>query len=199
MSDSLKAWLNEHDDKLSFTLLYVGLSVFLSIYISLFWLIPIVAAHAFLEANTLEEQQSNKAWHVFMHLKLDIVLIIFALCLAVYFEAIFGLLGLSAASRGAAQGGARFIAWQRSIRGTLMTLDDAAQLAKGIARVKSSSTEDKVEQEADGNRPSKLDYLTLGFGVLMLLGIAFAPFLIEMSYTDVLKILADELHPWPSK
>lgn len=199
MSDSLKAWLNEHDNKLSFTLLYVGLSVFLSIYISLFWLIPIVAVHAFLEASTLEEQQSNKAWQVFMHLKLDIVLIIFALCLAVYFEAIFGLLGLSAASRGAAQGGARFIAWQRSIRGTLMTLDDAAQLAKGIARVKSSSVAGEAEQIADDNGLSKLDYLTLGFGITMLLGIVFAPFLIELSYADVLQILVEELHPWPPK
>lgn len=158
-----------------------------------------MAAHAALEAFTLPKEMPRKTIHVLLHLKLDIVLVIFALWLAVYFESIFGLLGLSAASRTAAQGGARFLAWQKSIKGALMTVDDAAQLARGVMRVRAKTgIQEDTENDEANKSLGKTDWLIISSGIAMSLGIALASFIIDTSYNDVLNIFINELTPIPT-
>lgn len=187
-------WIKTHDNRLSFTILYVGLSVALSVFVSIFWLIPVVLLHAYFEWQAIGNEEENKFRHVFLHLKLDITLVIFALWLGVYFESIFGLLGLSAASRAAAQGGSRFLAWQKSIKGVLMTMDDAAQIIKGATKVKAKGSENNEDEKEE---LTVSGIVIIGFGAAMLLSIVFAPYIIDVTYTEVADILKTELNPWP--
>mgnify|MGYP005845606461 CR=1 FL=1 len=43
--ERLHAWVVHHDDKWLFVIFYVSLAVILSIWISLFWLLAVVAVH----------------------------------------------------------------------------------------------------------------------------------------------------------
>lgn len=44
-----RRWLIEHDDRWGFTIAYITLAVVLSLMISLFWLVAVVAAHGAIE------------------------------------------------------------------------------------------------------------------------------------------------------
>ncbi len=191
----MKNWLKDHDNRISFTVLYVGLSIFLSIYISIFWLIPIAFTHMLLEIIVSEGNLKQRLLHSILHIKLDIVLIIFALWLSVYFEAIFGLLGLGATTRAVAQGGTRFIIWQKAIRGFLMSIDDVAQLTRGVLRAKANKSSKKDEIE-ESSKLTKIDFITIFIGVVLFLAIFFAPFIIDISYKDLFDNLANELKPY---
>ena len=126
----LRRWWIEHDDQLPFTLAYLGLALVLSLAIGLFWLVAVVALHAALEYWALGRQrQGARLGRVLWHVKLDIALVLFALCLAVYMDLLFGIAGLAPAARAGMQAGSRFLAWQKGIRGLLLSLDDAALLA----------------------------------------------------------------------
>lgn len=189
-------WFKQHDNKISFALIYVALSFYLSIAISLFWLFPIIVAHGLLEYSILEPATPlRKIKKILIHLNLDIVLIIFALWLAVYFESIFGLLGLSAGARATAQGGARFLAWQKTIKGVLMTADDAVQLAKGALSIRANS--EKSDKKDDEYRLNKTGVALFFIGLLLANAIIFAPFFIDITYPAMLEILKSELNPWP--
>ncbi|MCG6118758.1 MAG: hypothetical protein MEQ07_11300 [Aquimonas sp.] len=74
----------EHDDRWLFTLAYVGLTVVLSLLISLFWLVAVVAAHAALEWYALKHRgfPRQRLGRTLWHLKLDVSLILFARALA---------------------------------------------------------------------------------------------------------------------
>lgn len=133
----LARWIAEHDDRWSFTLAYVGLALLLSTVISLFWLVAVVVAHGVLEWFALARRgvRGQRLEHVVWHLKLDIGLVLAALWLGLYVEVLFGVVGLGGAARGGAQATARFLAWQRALRGVVLSADDAALLARAaIAR-----------------------------------------------------------------
>ena len=49
MAERLRDWVLNHDDSWIFIILYVGLAVVLSLWISLFWLLVVVAGHFVLE------------------------------------------------------------------------------------------------------------------------------------------------------
>jgi hypothetical protein len=112
------------------------LAVILSLVISLFWLLVVVAVHAALEwyvhwreHPSVVHTGARVAWEI----KLDLALVLFALALAVYMDYIMGAAGLSAAARAGARGvqaTGRMIAWQRGLRAVLLTLDDAAQVTR---------------------------------------------------------------------
>jgi len=60
------------------------------------------------------------------------------------------------------------VTWQRSIRGVMLTLDDVALVARGMSK-------------KDGTEPEMSD----------------APAISGHNVSDVLAILAENLHPWP--
>lgn len=196
-------WISNHDDRWLFTFLYVGLAVVLSLWISLFWLVAVVAVHGWLEWVALGQRglQKNRLGNVLWHIKLDIGLVIFALCLGVYMEAIFGVLGLSAATRTGAQATARFASWQHVIRGALLTADDVAQVAKAIAARKNGNSK-PLQEDAISTHPwrdawSLGDWIGIVFIVLFTTCIVIAPIATDQSILDVLRILTADLHPWP--
>lgn len=141
---SIKNWIVYHDYKWLFVISYVTLAVVLSIAISLFWLVVVVAVHAVLEIIRQYYQQPNMRlvllqalWEV----KLDIALVLFALALSLYMDAVLGILGIrsvaqlgSGITQGAVRGGARIAAWQRVLRGVLLSLDDLVHVLRAIRR-----------------------------------------------------------------
>ncbi|HRQ65619.1 MAG TPA: hypothetical protein PKZ76_12290 [Xanthomonadaceae bacterium] len=196
-------WVAEHDERWLFTLLYVGLAVVLSLWISLFWLVAVVAAHGALEWWSLRQRGFNGPLlgPITWHLKLDIALILFALWLGVYMETLFGIAGLGSLARTGAHAGARFIAWQRVLRGILLTVDDAAQVARAVeARVNGGVVESGdagTTERGWRGEWTRGDRATLAFGTLWLVLIMLAPWLTEHDALGVLTIMGLDLHPWP--
>lgn len=136
-ASGFRRWVIRHEDSWIFTILYVGLAVALSLLVSLFWLVVLVVVHFVMEwvalgevHPTLGRRSLEAAWAV----KLDVALLVFALVLSLYLEAIFGVLGLrSAAQVGAAvRATGRFAAMERAVRGVLLSLDDAAYVLRAV-------------------------------------------------------------------
>lgn len=205
-------WVIEHDEKWIFTALYIGLSVILSILISLFWLLFVVLLHAVLEWIALTAKgEDRRIPKILWHLKLDFGLVLFALCLGLYLELLFGLVGLGSATRAAAQTGGRVLAWQKSLRAILLTLDDLAQIAKALAARRPSPPAAQTESSTlapittpslDDAPPWRKplgtgDYISLILLITCTLLILLSPLFHEQGVQDVLTILASELHPWP--
>lgn len=187
-------------------MLYIGLAVVLSIAISLFWLVAVVAAHGVLEWFALERQgiRDRRLGRVLWHLKLDIALVLFALWLGLYVEVLFGLAGLGAAARTGAQATARFVAWQRAIRGVLLTVDDAAQVARAVvARRGSNLHNGDGESDSGRTRPpwcepwSRGDKFSVAFGALWAVLILAAPVFTDHTLVSALAVMGSDLHPWP--
>jgi hypothetical protein len=205
--DALRTWILNHDDSWLFIGLYVGLAVVLSIAISLFWLIVVVAAHAALEWYVHWREHPSPlhtAARVAWAIKLDISLILLALALTVYMEFVMGVAGLSAAARGV-QASGRFIAWQRAVRGALLSLDDAAQLARAAApggRTRSGAPAQDHDTPSPGwggwtDRWTLGDRCSLALGAASLLAVLVAPWVTGLSAAATLSAIGAELHPWP--
>jgi hypothetical protein len=148
---AIRNWIIEHDDRWLFVVSYIGLSVVLSIWISLFWLVAVVGIHFCLEYYRQLQFFNDKISilaEVFWELKLDFALILFALALALYMDVILGVVGIGSAARlgllsrmGARLGlrtGVRalprFAGWQRALRGFLLSMDDVAQVLRAVGR-----------------------------------------------------------------
>lgn len=204
-------WVENHDDRWSFTLVYVGLALGLSTAISLFWLVAVVAAHGALEAVALRRRgvRDHLLGRVAWHLRLDGVLVLFALALGLYFDVIFGVVGLAPAARGGMQLTARVVAWQRAIRGVALAADDVALVARAAAaRLRGSAptaaqgnatTEPAVEAPPWRTPWTCGDRLTLGAGVVLALAVVSAPLWTAHDVVGALSVLAQELHPWPGR
>lgn len=200
-------WIAAHDDSWLFIVLYVGLGLVLSMTISLFWLVAVVAAHAVLEWFALDGKgiRDHRLGRVLWHLKLDIGLVLVALWLGLYIEVLFGLAGLGAAARAGAQTAARAVAWQRAIRGVLMTADEAAHVVKAVATRNGGKR--KPEPEAEGadhripwRRPwSRADKFALAFTTTWAVLILLTPLLTDHTVASTLGVLASDLHPWPAR
>ncbi|ASB49980.1 hypothetical protein [Alkalitalea saponilacus] len=164
---SLINWVSQHDNKRLFIVLYIGLSLVLSITISLFWLLFAVLIHFMFELIR-QNQIYKKPKHIFLEslweTKLDFALVVFALWLAIYLDFIFGIAGVGALARVGVQSAShsgsvaakgaeisvRFATWNRAIRGILLSLDDAGNAAKAIYQSKSSK-KDSYESGYDAN------------------------------------------------
>lgn len=198
-------WIAEHDDSWVFIVLYVGLGLVLSMTISLFWLAAVVAAHAALEWLALGRKgiDDQRAGRVAWHLKLDIGLVLVALWLGLYIEVLFGLAGLGAAARAGAQTAARVIAWQRTIRGVLMTADEAAHVVKAVAtrkRPKPAAAPVEPDPRPPWRRPwSRGDKFAVAFTMTWLVLILLTPALTHHTVESTLATLAADLHPWPAR
>ncbi len=197
-----RRWLLEHDHRVSFTVLYISLALILSMAISMFWLVAVVAAHAVIEYWTLgklgpaDQRLGRTLWHI----RLDIVLVLAALWLGLYIDLLFGIAGLGAAARTGAQVSARVVAWQRTIRGVLLSVDEAALAAKAALGGQSDTPGPARRREAPlpWREPwSWGDRLTIGSSALLFGLILLTPVLTDHSVVEALRLLAEDLHPWP--
>jgi hypothetical protein len=214
---TLRAWIIEHDESWLFIAAYVGLAVVLSLVISLFWLLVVVAGHFALEWVRQGHAHGDRVlarslWEV----KLDIALVIFALALALYMEVILGLVGLQSAARAgtvAMRSGARVAAWERAIRGVVLSADDAAQVARaaaarrargGVGAGAAEATTDAAAGEEAGSRALPWrrrwkagDWVAASLGALCLLLILLATQLTHHTPATALQTILHELRPLP--
>jgi hypothetical protein len=222
-----KAWVMRHDDSRLFNVLYIGLALVLSIWLGLFWLALVVALHWLIEV--VKQYARSRRYQFALleatwELKLDLGLVFFALWLGVYMDVIFGVAGLAAGSRlaaqtagRAAQTGSRAAVWQRSIRAIFLSLDDVGQVAKiALRRKKSDALQNGPQQgsmpvmdilddmQADAPRQpgwrgtwSGFDWFSVLFGIAFLLLILLAPLLIDKNWTQVWEIIRSEMTPFP--
>ncbi|HMP41343.1 MAG TPA: hypothetical protein PKA05_13245 [Roseiflexaceae bacterium] len=138
----MRSWIQEHDDSAIFNVLYIGLALILSITLGLFWLVVVVTLHGLLEI--VRHYQQSASWRfafaeALWEIKLDVGLILFAFVLALYLDTIFGLAGLSAGGRMAAQAagrvsqaGNRALLWRNLIRTFFLALDDIALALRAV-------------------------------------------------------------------
>jgi hypothetical protein len=198
-------WVAAHDDSWLFTVLYVGLALGLSLAISLFWLVVVVAAHGVLEwfALTQRGHRTHRVGHVLWHLKLDVALVLGALWLGLYLDLLFGMAGLGAVARSGARVTARAVAWQRAVRGALLAADDAALVVRAVAG--RGGTADDADPPPRPARPPWRRRWTVGdravVGMAITLGvlIVVAPLLTSHSWASAMAALAGDLHPWPAR
>jgi hypothetical protein len=199
----VREWIINHDESWLFTLTYVGLAVVLSIWISLFWLVVVVAMHFLLEWIR-QSHFSTEPGEVFLRsvweLKLDIALVLFALALTAYMEVVLGVAGLGGAARLGLQGGARFAGWSRVLKGVLLSLDDAAQIGRAVLMRSSSQSDEDVPPVTESpwrRRWSVGDHIAIWLGAACLLLLAAAPALTLHTYPSLWAALLAELHPLP--
>jgi len=210
----VREWILHHDDRWSFTIAYVGSAVVLSIWLGLFWLGVVMAAHGALE--WIRQRAADPAFpgvlaRVTWEMKLDAALFLFALALAVYMDVVLGAAGLGGASRMVAhtasrglRSGARLAGWVRTLRGVLLSLDDAALLAKaavGGGSADAAKGQGQVDQdEGHPLRPWRSwgtgDHVAVWMGAVFLLLILVAPWVLpDGSVWEVANTILQELHP----
>ncbi len=212
----LREWVRRHDESWLFVGGYVTLAVVLSIWISLFWLVAVVAVHFAFELirqlphfATRREVLGEALWEV----KLDIALVVFAFVISLYMELVLGILGLrSAAQLGAAvRGGSRIAGWQSAIRGALLSVDDAVHVVRSFFMRKGggdapSPPAVKAEKGPAEVPPPGLsiharwtagDWFSLSLLVSSALLVLLSPAFTEHTLQTALETLALELHPFP--
>jgi hypothetical protein len=144
-STAMRDWVRQHDERWSFVVLYLGLAVGLSVFVSLFWLVVVAALHFALECGRQAHQREGRVEIVsqaLWEIKLDIGLVLLALTLVLYIDVVLGLLGIQSAARAAAvtragtRLGSRAAAWERNIRTFLLTIDEMARLAYAAVMVR---------------------------------------------------------------
>jgi hypothetical protein len=234
MLSAAHGWVVHHDEKRLFVVLYIGLALVLSIWISLFWLAAVVAVHFIFELvrqASLERRGPVMLAEVFWELKLDIALVLFALVLSLYMEIALGAVSAGLAGRLAilarggrlarlvqagAKAGSRFAGWQRALRGVLLSLDDAAQVLRALARGRGGAAAaagagpepaatEVVEIESFsagrwgswGGSWSRGDVLATGLMLVCLGLIIAAPYITEHTWASTLTTMAKELRPFP--
>lgn len=200
----IRRWLLDHDNRVTFTIIYITLALVLSMAISMFWLVAVVAAHGVVEYWSMGKEgiRDHRLGRTLWHVKLDIVLVLAALWLGLYIDLLFGVAGLSAAARTGAQATARFVAWQRTIRGVLLSVDEAALAARAALGRGNGKGADSGPRHVPPPIPWRQrwsigDRLTLGSGLLLAALIILAPVLTDHSVSEALVILGNDLHPWP--
>jgi hypothetical protein len=145
----MRDWVRDHDERWSFVVLYLGLAVGLSVFVSLFWLLVVGALHFTLECGRqahFREGRLEVLGHALWEVKLDIGLVLLALTLVLYIDVVLGLLGLQSAARAAAvtragaRIGTRAAAWERNIRTFLLTVDEMARIAYAAVTVRRNAS-----------------------------------------------------------
>lgn len=218
-TSTISRWIHTHDDSRLFAVLYIGLALVLSIAIGLFWLVAVVALHGLLEI--VRQQRLHRWWpgvlsRVLWELKLDIGLILFAFVVTLYMDVVLGVAGLNAAVRAGTRGGARFLVWQRTIRAAALSVDDAAQVARVVARKRQRNDSDSrapvatrrpvdpVPGEGAASRHggwgeswSRGDWFSIVFGGVSLLLVLATPWLTGQPVGEVWQHIMAELKPFP--
>lgn len=223
MSEKIGSYIINHDEKLTFNIAYITLSIVLSLVFSLYWLIVIVMLHLFLDIYV--SMRGGK--HFFKavltgmwKMKLDFVLILFSIVVFIYLEAMIGaLLGQG----GKAIKGARGVkgAANASKLGTevkivsqtgkaLKTGERIAKLLKSVGpktlaaiRTVLNFADDvprfiilwskKETTEKEYFKISRGDIVTIGFGIIFLTMILIFPFIFDLSFSESLDFILRSL------
>lgn len=142
---TLREWIRDHDEKWLFVLLYLGLAVGLSVFVSLFWLLVVAGLHFLLECvrqGHFWRSPGAVVAHALWEVKLDVGLLLLALTVALYLDVVMGILGLqsvgraAAVSRAGARIGSRAAAWERNLRTFLLTFDEMIRIAQAALRLR---------------------------------------------------------------
>lgn len=211
--NAIKDWIINHDDRWSFVILYVGGAVLLSVFMSLFWVILLMAGNFALKVyrNYLAAKPMpllTSLWQV----KLDIGLIFFALVIGLYSDHIFGALGLSQAARAgqavrSLQMVTRFGIIERGLKIFFLTIDDQARLVNAVvkARKKKKLVVDVPPEalpEPESSLPSypwkfrgKGDIFSLSFGLVCIALLVFAPVILGKPAAETAQHILWQLKP----
>jgi hypothetical protein len=218
-------WVVDHDEKIVFTLAYVTLAVVLSVWISLFWLLVVVGVHFLLELvrqRHLHARPGTVLLEAAWELRLDVALVLLALVVALYMELILGVAGLQGVARAgqASRVVARFSGWERTIRGIMLSVDDAFHLVRFAGRRRGGAPAAPAPEAAPGSAPrvgewsapsapavgrwgswsgpwSTGAWLTLVLAGVSALLIVLSPALTGHGTGGVIQILSSELRPFP--
>jgi hypothetical protein len=212
---TVREWIEHHDHKWMFVLVYLGLAVVLSVFVSLFWLVFMAAVHLLLECIrhfrpgwTAGQIVAHSAWEV----KLDFALVLLALGAVLYIDVVMGVLGIQSAARAAAltKAGARtatrIAAWERNVRAFLLTIDEMIRVGRAATMLwRRRGGEAAVAAVAGGVRMAPWrerwgtgDRISVGLIAACVLLIVMAPLLTAHGWSDVVSVLAQELRPMPS-
>jgi hypothetical protein len=201
-------WVRDHDDRLSFVVVYIGGAIILSVWLNLFWVAMLMLGHFGLEifrGHLLKAESPLR--HALWEVKLDVGLLLFALVVALYSEHVLALLGLGQAARAgqAARGlqvAAKFGIVERALRILVLTMDDIARLVQAIIKFRNKGNGQPAQaQHARAPDRSETtssgwgDILGLGFAVACLLLILLMPTLTGASAADVGAHVLHELSP----
>ncbi len=214
-----QVWILLHDHSVTFAIVYVGLTILLSVFISYFWLAALVALHIgleYLKKSYLHYPEGGVriAW-TFWDVKYDLALLCLAMVLA-------GYTGITAGAAGA-QSVARMNLLARTAKNLLQFLKSLGKpLVDTIfsARVVLFRKADMKRARTHGiplnlrneSEPAtfsvprclpwkhpitKGDWFALGVIVINLSALLAAPWIVGHSYATLLSNLGSKFHPWP--
>jgi hypothetical protein len=210
-----REWIADHDHRWLFVVVYLGLAVVLSVFVSLFWLVFMAGVHLLLECVrhlrpdwTAGQTLAHAVWEV----KLDIALVLLALGAVLYIDVVLGVLGIQSAARAAAvtragaRAASRIAAWERNVRAFLLSIDEMIRVGRAATlfwRRRDNQTIEAViaphhEMAPWRGRWGLGDRLAIGIIVACLLLIVGAPLLTVHTWYDVVVVLAQELRPLPT-
>ncbi|MCC5839234.1 MAG: hypothetical protein JJT96_03840 [Opitutales bacterium] len=216
-------WIIDHDDKRSFLIGYVGLTIFLTIGISLFWLFFLVGVHLCFECLKKNDDGVFEPRRVLAFalwdIKFDVVLLTMALVLLVVTEVRFGIAGIAGLARFSAVL-SRFSGASRSfvpIKDLVLAfrivctrkMDRRDSLQRKLLWLKAEKLADQAAiREAERRRIQTYRFpwqapwrytskIALGIIVLNISIITGALVMAPDPWTDLLPVLKKEFHPWP--
>lgn len=223
MKEKIHKWVDEHDDRWSFIIFYVGISVLLSVFMSLFWVALLMLAHLGLETVRhlmlgMDRPFLRALWRV----KLDIGLVLLAVVIALYADTVMAALGLGYSARVAqatrsSQLVTRFAVVQRGLRVFMMTADDMTRLAHALWRAVTGKRGNIAEAVAGAaipvphdhddpailrtrgtvpwRQPTRGDWASIGFGALCLTLVILTPVLTAHDAAAMVAVLAAQFTP----
>ena len=218
-ASGLRQWIEEHDESWIFVVVYLGLAVGLSVFVSLFWLVVVAALHLGLEVIRQAFYRNGAqeiALHALWEIKLDVGLILLALSLVLYVEVVLGILGIQSATRAAAatrvgaRVGARAAAWERNLRTFLLTVDEMVRVGYAAAMLRRKRRKGGAETVSPdlprlaapprapwSRRWGIGDRFGIGMVIAGIFLIGLAPLLTSYDVPGAVAILLEELRPFP--
>ena len=213
---SLYRWVVEHDDRRLFLAGYIVLSIVLSIGISLFWLIVLVALHLLLElikkrhdgAGSLPRTLAWALWDI----KFDLALLVMAFVLLVYTSISFGILGVGGASLGASRGLHGLVsAMPISLRDFILVARIVGLRQLDRREILRRRRQRQATGPSDAARASRIaavrypwqatwsfaEKLAVVFFLVNIGAIALGFYLAEETPRQVVMAMLEQLHPWP--
>jgi len=214
----LSQWVQDHDESWIFVVVYLGLAVGLSVFVSLFWLVVVAGLHLGLELVRqafYRDGSREVILHALWEIKLDVGLILLALSLVLYVDVVLGILGIQSASRAAAatrvgaRVGARAAAWERNLRMFLLTVDEMVRIGYAAAMLRRNRR--RGEETVPSPVPSPAapphapwsrrwgigDRFGLGMLATGVLFISLAPWVTPHDLPQTVALLLGELRPFP--
>ncbi|MEZ0225694.1 MAG: hypothetical protein ACAH83_14155 [Alphaproteobacteria bacterium] len=198
--EHIRKWVHEHDERLSFTLLYFGGAVLLGIFMNLFWVAALMALHFAIEipGNIMRRAEApvrDALWHI----KFDIGLILFSLVIAVYMSKLLAVLGVSQVVRATrAVEGVRALSRAKVIEGAIrafmMSIDDVVGLVSRIHRGR-KGLKKPPKTPAAWRNPDAGDWCSLCFSLVQIILLLLAPVLTDHDILDIAHIITVEMTP----